>query len=223
MPHPDGMPALMPAPSALALLPAWAHGWTLARGTPPPVLTDEQVLKIDVGRPGHKVRYIVLKQDLAVTRQLARDLNEPGTWLKVCAPKEAIAPLLPPRWTLDPPRYFMQTRLSLQADLRAPDGYTWRVTEDGAALAASIVSKEGHPAATGRLVLFDRYAIFDQIQTDPSHRRKGLGKYLMRALGHRALSAGIKHGLLVATEDGQQLYRSIGWQLISPYTSAGIV
>jgi GNAT superfamily N-acetyltransferase len=205
------------------MLAAWVHGWTLARAASAAVPLAGKAFRVDVGLPGHMVRYVLPGHDMAMVRQLAHSLDEPGTWLKVCAAPEIVAPLLPRRWTLDAPLYFMQIGIALHLDLSPPAGYTLHIANDGAVLAATILSADRQIAAKGRLALSGHFAIFDQIQTDPAHRRKGLGKFLMLALGNRARSEGANHGLLVATEEGQKLYRTIGWQLICPYASAFII
>jgi predicted GNAT family acetyltransferase len=64
---------------------------------------------------------------------------------------------------------------------------------------------------------------FDQIVTHESHRRRRLGSTIMKLLTGEAVARGKTQGVLVATEDGLGLYRSIGWTVHSPFTSAVIV
>ena len=48
--------------------------------------------------------------------------------------------------------------------------------------------------------------------TEHQHRRKGLGRRLLQAALDHAEESGIKEITLHATEDGEPLYRSFGFQ-----------
>jgi predicted GNAT family acetyltransferase len=87
---------------------------------------------------------------------------------------------------------------------------------------AAIVDAKGVLAAHGRLVVEQDRAIFDRIETDAAHRRRGLASAVMARLQSEALQSGVRGGLLVATADGQRLYASLGWTILSDYTSAVI-
>jgi GNAT superfamily N-acetyltransferase len=63
--------------------------------------------------------------------------------------------------------------------------------------------------------------IYDRIETSPEHRRKGLGNTIMNALKAHRKSTNAPQ-LLVATEDGRGLYTSLGWSVLSPYSTAVI-
>ena len=86
--------------------------------------------------------------------------------------------------------------------------------------ALSVLDEAGEEAARGKLVLRGRIAIFDQIETEETHRRRGLGSAVMRALGAEAARRGASRGILVATPAGRALYLSLGWETLSDYTSA---
>jgi len=74
-------------------------------------------------------------------------------------------------------------------------------------------------AARGRAVVVDGVAIYDHIVVEPAHRRRGLGRRVMLAL---QAATGTTQGLLVATRDGRALYETLGWRLVSSYTTAVI-
>jgi GNAT superfamily N-acetyltransferase len=63
-------------------------------------------------------------------------------------------------------------------------------------------------------------AVFDRIETDLAHRRRGLGRTIMSELARLAFQDGASRGALVATPDGRALYSAMGWQLHSLYTTA---
>jgi hypothetical protein len=209
-------------PDIASLLPIWVRGWALARGTKPAEIMPDGAIKVEVGLPDQLVRYVIPDNKLHVVERLARELTEPATWLKVCAEREQIAPLLPPRWQFSDPRFLMHATLATPYNLSVPDGYALTLTETGALTHAGISTLGGQQAAEGNLILLGRYAVFDQIGTAEAHRRKGMGRLIMQALANRALARDANQGILVATEDGQQLYRTLDWQTLSPYTSACI-
>jgi GNAT superfamily N-acetyltransferase len=103
-----------------------------------------------------------------------------------------------------------------------PDGYTLDVSTTGRLLKAAVRTADGAPAATGQAGLTGGYAIFDQIATEPGHRRKGLGGAVMSALSAAAAPHGATTGVLVATAEGRALYRHLGWQEISAVTAAHV-
>ncbi|MFJ4906032.1 GNAT family N-acetyltransferase [Streptomyces sp. NPDC093249] len=67
----------------------------------------------------------------------------------------------------------------------------------------------------------DRPPSPDRIETDPAHRRRGLGSNVMLTLEAAAAQAGAGTGVLAATVDGLALYDSLGWRHRGPLT--GIV
>ncbi|GAA1995022.1 hypothetical protein [Amycolatopsis minnesotensis] len=67
-----------------ALVTEWVHGWARSRGTAAPT-PEPDGFRIDVGRHGHRVRYVLTGTGTAGDR--ARSVASPGTWLKVCGPR----------------------------------------------------------------------------------------------------------------------------------------
>ncbi|MDM7990192.1 GNAT family N-acetyltransferase [Arthrobacter sp. zg-Y877] len=80
---------------------------------------------------------------------------------------------------------------------------------------AVTVFDDGQPIAQGRMAVVDGYAVFDRIITEPGYRRRGLGSYVMRALTAQALEDDAESGLLIASLDGQELYRYLGWESLA--------
>ena len=116
----------------------------------------------------------------------------------------------------------MEKALSGSKDGTAPDGYELLVEQEGALLSAIVTAADGTLAASGHAALLEAHAIFDRIETQEAHRRRGLGSRVMQALGRAARDCGAHHGVLVATPDGRALYTGLGWRLHAPFTTARI-
>ncbi|WP_052863710.1 GNAT family N-acetyltransferase [Streptomyces niger] len=101
-----------------------------------------------------------------------------------------------------------------------PGGYVVETVAQGSTVDARAFAATGEVAAGGRVALAGTTAVFDQVRTDPAHRRQGLGRVVMTALAARAAQQGATQGVLVARDDGLSLYRAMGWELHSPVTTA---
>lgn len=202
------------------LIALFARGWAMTRrvGAPVPRFGGHY---IDVAQPDQVARYIFPVLDRTVLAELGRTIRDPWIYLKVCEEPEIVRAILPPPWQIrQTPTFMMTAPLAEQAaDLAV--GYRLSLVGDGELLRATVLA-DGFPVAQGRIALLGDTALFDQIATDEAHRRKGLGRALMRALSSGALARGAFRGLLSATEMGRSLYETIGWTVHSPYTSAVI-
>lgn len=186
---------------------AWAVGWAISRGTAAPVEIAEG---FQIRLQGDLMRYVLPVHVPA----LAVRLTEPGTWLKICG--DGIE--LDSRWEVQPPEYLMSARLGSGPPVVAPE-YELEVIASGQVIDA-VVTHHGEPAARGKVALAGEYAVFDQVVTEPAHRRRGLGSSVMQALSRAATSSGAATGVLVATADGLALYSRLGWTVVSPVTAA---
>ncbi len=197
------------------LVRVWLTGWTLARGTPPPVALPD-CWRVDVGWPDQKARFVFPAASNAVTRRAAA-IREAHVFLKVVAPPDVLRALLPESWHLQSPRFMMtHGRLGLTGGGLAP-GY--RQEDDGRT--ARILLRDA-VVASGQVVMVEGRAIFDSIKVDADHRRRGLGRALVAALTAMARDAEVVRGVLVATQDGRALYETLGWRVHAPYTSASL-
>ena len=196
---------------------AWTWGWTISRGTAAPV-DHAGVLRIAVDRPDQTVRHVMPSLDAPALRGLIEGA-EVGTWLKVCADRAQVAPLLPAHWRLHEPEFLMATVLGT-AMLPAVAGYRHELDREGALWRVQVLSETGEVAASGQTAVDGAFATFDQIVTAEAHRRRGLGRRVMAALTRAALMGGATHGVLVATEAGAALYQALGWTMVSPVTAA---
>jgi ribosomal protein S18 acetylase RimI-like enzyme len=190
-------------------LEAWVHGWAISRATAAPVRIPTGY-RIDVGLPGPAVRYVLSTYDA----NLVAGQHQPDTWLKICSQVS-----LDPPWQVQPAEYLMTNRLSETPAAIAPP-YRLQTVRRGSVVDVVVWTEDGTTAARGKAALIGQAAVFDQIETNPRHRRRGLGRAVMRALSVAAQYAGATTGVLVATEDGRALYSALGWTLSSPVTAA---
>ncbi len=168
-----------------SLVHAWITGWTLARETAPPVPV-EGGFRVDVGWPRQRVRY-VFPRCCAELRRLAETISEPWVFLKVCESPAEMRELLPPRWIVQPVGFMMTRTGPLDSPRRSvPRGYSLGVDERASVPLATVVSIAGDVVASGRVAVVGKSAIYDRIETAPNHRRRGLGRALVGALGEVA-------------------------------------
>jgi len=197
---------------------AWVDGWVISRNAPRPV-REPWGLRVDVGLPGHVSRHIVAAPTPGILRHLTATLTTPGTWLKLCAPADAVAPLLPSSWVLKDREFMMTAPLTRTGLPEAPEGYTLAVTTRAGVTAARLLTAAGEVAARGQFAVAGSAAVVDQVETAADHRRRGLGTVIMRTLSASAASLGARTGILVATAEGQALYETLGWALHTPMTA----
>jgi GNAT superfamily N-acetyltransferase len=143
--------------------------------------------------------------------------------LKVCAPPEFVQPNLPERWRIEAPGFMMSLSGTMTGGTAAlPDGYTFVHEEFDGMTLVNILHPGGEVAATGRIAFPGELAVYDRISTHENHRRKGLGRSVMKRLEMLSREKGIQRAALVATPDGRALYEPLGWQLHCLYTTAVI-
>ncbi|ADJ42093.1 hypothetical protein AMES_0265 [Amycolatopsis mediterranei S699] len=200
--------------TGMDILGAWVRGWAVSRATPAPV-AEPDGYRVEVGLPGHRVRYL-LRAPATVSAR-ARAVAEPGTWLKTCGSRSAVLPGLTPAWTAGETEYLMAFEGPLPA-VAVPPGYAVTVVGDGPAWDV-VVSFGEAPAARGRIAVAGGVAVFDKIETEPARRRRGLGRVVMHRLGE---AAGARSSALLASEAGRGLYRALGWRVVSDVVPAHV-
>lgn len=197
---------------------AWGRGWAVSRGVPDPVEVPGG-FRVDVGLPSHRVRYVLHTWDTALLEALDRQVAAPGTWIKVSGRTTDLRGALSARWTTEPAAYLMSVRFTVAAG-DPPGRYETRATTDGEVVIATVLDAAGAEAASGRLAPAGGHGVIDQVETAPAHRRRGLGTAVMRTLSNHAAHNGLGTGILVATETGRRLYRTLGWTVRSEIASA---
>ncbi|WP_328583507.1 GNAT family N-acetyltransferase [Streptomyces sp. NBC_00370] len=197
---------------------AWVAGWAVSRSTAAPV-ERPWGYRIDVGQPGHVLRHVLPEPDGATVRMLCGSETEPGTWLRLLAAPEAVGGWITPGWKVpDDPGFLMFTALRRSPLPEPPAGYAVRTERTDGVVRVRVPTGDGGPAARGQAGLAGETAVVDQVETDAGHRRKGLGRLVMRTLETAAADAGATTGILAGTTDGRALYSALGWRLHGPIT-----
>ena len=200
------------------MLHAWLFARSVARQLPPPV-PEHGGYRVDTGTADELARWVFPQVSDGLTF-LARSIEEPRYFLKVCGTDEELRAMLPERWRVHAPGYFMQSGTEW-AEAPIPGGYTMALERHGAVAEVQIRSDAGELAGSGYAAETPKAFIYDRIVTEPAHRRKGLARAVMAAL-RRTKQCRHTPELLVATEDGRALYTALGWRTVSPYCTASI-
>lgn len=196
-------------PSDLAeVVSSWVAGWALARG-----LT---VTQTDAGalhaRPDDVYRreeaFITAPTWADLVEHEARHRGDDRAWLTVSPPPDAIPEGL---------RLVNDSETLMAGDLTAP-GPPARLglvlDEEGGVVRVSFVV-DGEQAASGVVAVVAETAVFDRILTGEAFRRQGFGSDVMAVLTAAALRLGARRALLVASPQGQALYRRLGWRTVA--------
>ncbi|SHN10942.1 FR47-like protein [Duganella sacchari] len=196
----------------------WLIGWTLSRGVPMPQ-PCEGGLVVEVGLPTQLRRYVFADAGPAL-QACADRIHEPFIFLKAAVEPDILRQALPARWHVEAPGYLMLGPSEPPHRTATPSGYQVVVDAQPNGHLVRVMHESQEQAASGRMTLHQGCAVFDQIETAESHRRRGLGSVVMQALDTIAAKAGASERLLVATEDGRALYTRLGWQVIAPWSTA---
>jgi ribosomal protein S18 acetylase RimI-like enzyme len=189
----------------MELVRRWLTGWSRCRRLADP----EEVpggLRVTLGLPGRSVEVFALDDaDPGALAEAAR-----GGWLTVPTRRPDAVRRALERAGLEPagePEALMSTELRRHPVHRPPAPYAlW----DGPQR-AEVVLPGGQPAAKGMLAVVGEDAVMHAVETEPEHRRRGLGSAVMAALARQGAEQGAETGLLVASPAGQRLYASLGW------------
>ncbi|WP_343519091.1 GNAT family N-acetyltransferase [Sphingomonas sp.] len=201
------------------LLFGWLAARSVARGLPAPV-ADRGGFRVDTAGEIEICRWAFVKACDGLSA-LGRTLDAPGYFLKLCGSGEDLLAALPPRWRLREPRYFMGGPALPPAPIALPADYVLQRQRDAGVSRVAILAPDGTLAASGSAAEAAGVFIYDQIITDPDHRRKGLGRAVMAALRNAKADAVVPE-LLVATEEGRALYTTLGWTELSPFATAEV-
>ncbi|GAA0582652.1 hypothetical protein GCM10010172_79740 [Paractinoplanes ferrugineus] len=195
----------------------WQRGWGVARSLPAGVDVGGAV-RVDSRQRGREVEYFALEgADLGRLAELV--LGERAvTWLTVptTEPHRAAAALEAAGLVLLKRSEQMMT-VDLRKHPRRGPAAAYRAqtrVEDGV-VTVEVLDESGAVGAGGTAGLSGTDAVADRIATDPAHRRRGLGSVVMGGLAGAALEHGAETGLLIASDDGQHLYRTLGWRPVA--------
>jgi GNAT superfamily N-acetyltransferase len=194
------------------MLRRWVEGWRLCRGLEPAIEYDG-ALDVVLRLPGRERESFALTDDPAVVDKLA-SRTAGDAWLTVTtqdgngvARRLTKAGLQP----FEEQKALMSIELANHPQPAAPASYEVEVETRGPLEYVRIKAAGGEVAARGMAAIVGRDAVMHDIQTDQAHRRRGLGSVVMGALSRRAIERGAVKGLLMATTEGEYLYRKLGW------------
>ncbi|MEH1098326.1 GNAT family N-acetyltransferase [Micromonospora sp. CPCC 205561] len=207
------------------LIVRWQRGWGVARALP---LAEDVggALRVRCMQPGRDIEYVALDAD--------EDPASLGTLAELVAGEDAVTWLTVP--TTDPARassalaaagliVLKHSELLMTADLRghprsvpvAPYRLLTQVDAHGgdSVVTATVWHESDEVGARGTMGVAGTDAVADRIETMPAHRRKGLATAVMGALARAAIEEGVERGVLIASEDGRRLYKTLGWQPVA--------
>jgi GNAT superfamily N-acetyltransferase len=194
----------------------WLSARSVARALPLPV-PDRGGMRVDTNSAAEIRRYVFAGPVPAI-RELTALIHTPRTFIKMCGPGQQLLAMAPPGWQLQPLGYLMTLAAASRPAASIPQSYRLEVSKHGQTITAAIFAKDGSLAASGYAVEYGHTFVFDRINTHPDHRRFGLGRALMAALGGMQASTD-KTKVLVATEEGRALYEALGWTTVSAYST----
>jgi GNAT superfamily N-acetyltransferase len=200
---------------------AWVRGWVVSRCAAEPV-ASAWGFTVDVGLPGHVMRHVLHTADEATVRKITEHATAPGVWLKAFVAPETLEPWLAAGWHLaEGPGYLMSTALAgAPSPGPVPEDYRLSIWTRGGVTRALVRTADGAFAARGQVAVTGATAAVDQVETDPAHQRRGLGRLVMRRLAAAAAEQGATAGVLGATPEGRALYETTGWRVLAPLTGA---
>ena len=197
----------------------WLAARSIARGLPLPV-PDKGALRVDTGSADEVTRYVFAGPTPEI-RELALSITAPHIFIKMCGRGDQLLDLVPPGWELQPGGYLMTQDGGRDALPALPAGYRLELVTENFTRVARIFAADGDLAASGYAAEYGEVFIFDRIITEEAHQRRGLGRAVMAALGSTQRSDATRR-LLVATDAGRALYSTLGWTVLSPFSTVVI-
>lgn len=197
----------------------WLSARSIARGVPAP-LRDRGGWRVDTGSAAELCRYVFLAADEAF-RAAAETIDSPRIFLKACAPAADVLAIVPSRWTVQSVAWMMVQEPHRDDPVSLPQGYALDVTTQRDVVFAVIADAAGTLAASGYGATACGVFCYDRIVTQADHRRRGLGRAIMSALGQRQAPGTLR--MLAATDAGRALYETMGWRVVAPYTTIELV
>jgi ribosomal protein S18 acetylase RimI-like enzyme len=201
----------------------WQAGWSLSRGWTT-VEDDDGILIIRAGDQGRAMEYVVLDSDDKPERvvraaELARAaVHGPDAVYLTLATSDREARVhqledlgLEVDRELD---WLMTIQLWEQPALELHERYTL-MSELDSDVIITRATLHGAVVSSGRMAVIGEDAVADRLETDPAHRRRGLGSAVMAAMVEAAMAQGARRGILIASADGLRLYRRLGWKVVA--------
>lgn len=197
------------------LLEAWLTGRSLARGLPLPLATQGG-FRIETDSDTELRRWI-FPADSSAIADLAPTISSTREPIKACVATAILSARLPASWSVTDSGSFMQMAVPVP-EVSLPKGFVAQQLEAGASGEVRIRRDNGDLAAHGYWGQGSNAFVYDRITVEPAYRRRGLGTALMGLIGRHCRDASLPR-LLVATAQGRLLYRALGWEVLSPYST----
>lgn len=137
--------------------------------------------------------------------ELSETISEPWILLKACTSPQEMRAALPSRWFIEPPGFMMTREATMPSAPALSAGYTLDAEADLPISVVRIIAPSGELAAIRRVVTVDDWAIYDRVETQENHRRRGFACSIMKALEGIAISRNATRGVLVATAAGRTI------------------
>lgn len=193
----------------------WVHGWARARGV---TATQRRpgLWHVPIDAPSRREELVVVAPSADDLAAFAADhRGEEDVWVTAVPP---VGTLLDGLQLVEHAEALMATALEATA---RPDRAGLRLEHLHAdeAVVHLAYDVDGEQAARGVVTVVGDLAVFDRILTTDAFRRRGFGRDVMAALTAEATERGASRGLLVASHDGQALYRALGWRTLSAVTT----
>ena len=198
---------------------AWLTARSIARGLPASV-DDSGGWRVETGAPDEVRRYVFAEAATGL-RVLGQSIDEPRISLKLFGTEEAMRAALSPKWRIRSDGCFMVSSGGIVPPTALPPEFEATVVAHGAVMEARICTPDGATVASGFAAETSGCFVYDRIVTEEAFRRRGLARAVVAMLGAAQKSSTSRH-MLVATSQGRGLYESLGWTVLSPWTTAVI-
>ncbi|MGW2280881.1 GNAT family N-acetyltransferase [Streptomyces sp. NPDC001770] len=205
------------------LIRRWLNGWSVARSLPEaePVGTARggDGLRSECGQRSREVEVFALRADEdpeSVARLAAMvAVTQKHTWLTVPTLRPGAVEAVVAAAGLEVlhrSEWLMTTDLTAHPQHAPAAPYEREIHTEGPVTVVTLRTPSGEPAANGTIAVVGADAVADRIETYAAHQRRGLGSAVMSTLAEAAVAQGARTGLLIASEEGQRLYSSLGWR-----------
>jgi GNAT superfamily N-acetyltransferase len=202
----------------------WQAGWSVSRGWTKVEDDNDGILTVRAGEDNRAMEYVVLDADdkperveRAAELAMAAGGGRGAGWITLATDDREARVDQFEELGLEVQReqdWLMTIQLSEQPALQLNDRYALH-TELESDLIVCRATVHGGVVSSGRMAVVGEDAVADRIETDPQHRRRGLGSAVMASLVETAAAHGAKRGILIASIDGLRLYRSLGWKVVA--------
>lgn len=190
----------------------WIATWVHVRGYELGELAGWPL--IPVGSATRQTELVCLDPGVDRFADLAAHIaGDPSAMLTVLATDISpyrLAPLAPKTRIDRDDEVLMTAELSPPVVPHLGDEFTFRWDIEDHRLTYTVESGDS-VAAVGTVGVLGEVATFDAVETTPLFQRRGLGRHVMTTLSQQAFGRGARRGVLAASDQGRQLYQSLGW------------